>query len=146
MLKRRGRQRGQSLAEFALVLIPFLLLLLGLFDLGRGIYTYNAVSQAAREIARVTSVHPYDSCCALGTSTEATAVKETQKAQVPGLTDAGIDIDCVNVNDATVDPCRPGNFARVTVTVQFSPVTPLLGLLGPYGISTVSRIQFGQNS
>lgn len=146
MPKRADRQGGQSLAEFALVLIPFLLLLLGLFDLGRGVYTYNAVSQAAREIARVTSVHPYETCCTLGTSSEASAAKETQKGQVPGLTDAGIDIDCVNINDDLVDPCRPGDFARVSVSVPYSPVTPLLGLFGPYTISSVSRIQFGQNS
>ena len=57
---RRGRDRGQSLVEFSLVLIPFLLILMGIIDLGRGIYTYNGVAQAARELARVTSVHTCD--------------------------------------------------------------------------------------
>lgn len=139
----RTRQRGQALAEFALVLVPFMLLLLGLFDMGRGIYTYNAVSQAAREIARVTSVHAYDSCCDLGTSVEATAVKDDQKAQVPGLTDDQITIDCVDIADTVIADaiCRPGDYIRVTVAVPFDPVTPLLGQLGPFTLSSVSRIQ-----
>ena len=37
--------------------IPFLILLMGVFDLGRGIYTMNGTSEAAREITRVTIVH-----------------------------------------------------------------------------------------
>ena len=34
--KMRGRARGQALVEFSLVLIPFLLILMGIADLGRG--------------------------------------------------------------------------------------------------------------
>ena len=62
-------ERGQGVTEMALVLIPFLLLLFGLLDLGRGIYAYNAVAEAARELARVTSVHAGDP---LGASAETT--------------------------------------------------------------------------
>ena len=138
----RGRdQRGQSLPEFALVLVPFLLLLFGLLDLGRGIYTYNAASQAAREIARVTSVYPYDTCCVLGTSTEAQAVKQQQKGIVPGLQDSGIVVECVDLTDTVVSDCRPGDFVRVTVAVDFGLVTPLLGQLGPWQLRSTSHIE-----
>ena len=51
-------ERGQGLVEFALVLPIFLMLLLGVFDLGMAIYRMNGTSQAAREIARAASVHP----------------------------------------------------------------------------------------
>jgi Flp pilus assembly protein TadG len=51
------RRRGQALVEFSLILIPFLFLLMGVVDLGRGIATYNGVAEAAREIARTTSLH-----------------------------------------------------------------------------------------
>ncbi|HXG39460.1 MAG TPA: TadE family protein, partial [Candidatus Limnocylindrales bacterium] len=80
---------GQALVEFTVALVPFLLLLLAIVDVGRGIYVYNGVSQAAREIARVTIVHPYAAGCSvdceLGTSAEAEGVIATQRGLVPGL-------------------------------------------------------------
>ena len=42
------------LRQVFLVLIPFLLLLFGIVDLGRGIYAYNGVAEAPRGLARVT--------------------------------------------------------------------------------------------
>jgi hypothetical protein len=47
------RQRGQTLAEFALVLPIFLLVVFGLIDVGRFVYTDATLSQAAREGARL---------------------------------------------------------------------------------------------
>ena len=49
---------GQATVEFALSVIVFVTMLCGVFDLGRGVYENNALSEAAREIARTTSVHP----------------------------------------------------------------------------------------
>ena len=137
-------RRGQAVAEFALVLVPFLFLLFGVFDLGRGVYQFNAVAEAAREIARVTIVHPYATCCTLGSSTEAQAVIQTQKTVVPGLTDAGVTVECVDIADAVVAPdlCRLGDFIRVTVQVSWEPASPLLTVLGVHEISSVSRMQF----
>ncbi len=141
---RRDGERGQALVEFSLVLIPFLLLLMGVLDMGRGIYTYNAASQAAREIARETAVHPCPGatiCTNLGTSTEAIAAKDSQKALTPGLTDSGITIECVSVQNEVVANCRPNDFIRVTVDVPFQPITPLLGQLGPFDFTAVARIE-----
>lgn len=45
-------QRGQTLVEFALTVPIFLLLVLGLIDLARGVMLYNTVATAAREGAR----------------------------------------------------------------------------------------------
>ena len=80
------RTRGQALVEFSLVLIPFLIIMMGIFDLGRAIYMMNTTAQAAREIARVTIVHPYDTCCDLASSTEVAAVIGTQRNLLPGFT------------------------------------------------------------
>ncbi len=137
----REGQQGQSLVEFSLVLIPFLLLLMGIFDLGRGIYAYNGASQAAREIARSASTDLQKNA-GLGESGNTRAVKATQRRLVPGLTDSGIEIDCVDIQDNTPDRlCLPGDFVRVRVTVPYSPVTPLLGLLGPFKIVSVSHLE-----
>lgn len=57
---RRQRMAGQSLVELALVL-PFLMLMFaGLFDLGRVFNAYVAITNAAREGARLASTSPAD--------------------------------------------------------------------------------------
>lgn len=51
-LFRRG-ERGQTLVEFAVAIPVFMLLLTGVFDGGKLVYTNSALSQAAREGARL---------------------------------------------------------------------------------------------
>ena len=56
MRKSGGRPRGQDLVEYAL-LVPFTLLaILALFDLGRLVYAYSVLQNAAREGARYATV------------------------------------------------------------------------------------------
>ncbi len=50
-------QRGMSVVELAIVVLLFLLLILGLMDVGRGVWAYNTLSHAAREGARYAIVH-----------------------------------------------------------------------------------------
>lgn len=51
-LRAFGRQRGQSMVEFALSSVVLLLLVGGLVDIGRAIYISEALSNSAREGAR----------------------------------------------------------------------------------------------
>jgi Flp pilus assembly protein TadG len=148
-MNKRRRSRGQALVEFSLVLIPFMWMLLGIVDLGRGIYTYNGVAQAAREIARADSVHACDSSpCSLGTSTQTVDAINTQKALIPGLGGPGSSITfaCTDVSDTVVaGACGAQNdadyYVRVTVTVPFSVLTPLLSMVAPTTMTSVSHIQ-----
>lgn len=149
MLRRRAtarHDRGQALIEFALVLIPFLLILMGILDLGRGIYAYNGVAQAARELARVTSVHPCDTTktmCTLGTSPETAAVRGTQDNLVPGLASGTVTYTCTSLADATLSSvdCASGSFVKVTVSVPFQAITPLLSMVSPATLSSTSHIE-----
>jgi hypothetical protein len=52
------RLRGQSMVEFAVLAPIFFMLLLGTIDLGRAVYIYNTISDAAREGAR--AAIPFD--------------------------------------------------------------------------------------
>jgi TadE-like protein len=52
------RHSGQSMVEFAILAPIFFLLLLGTIDLGRAIYIYNTISDAAREGTR--AAVPFD--------------------------------------------------------------------------------------
>jgi hypothetical protein len=58
--KRARRHRGQSMAEFALILTPLMLVLLGIMQMGFVMNAYVTLSNAAREGARSASVYLYD--------------------------------------------------------------------------------------
>jgi Flp pilus assembly protein TadG len=130
----RDRARGQSLVEFAVGATIFLVLLMAVIDGGRAVYQLNGVSEAAREIARVTSVHPGT---VLGTSSETTAVITVQSRLVPALTVQSY--SCVDIAGATVTgTCHAGNWVRVSVTSQFTPITPVLSLLGTMNLTSAA--------
>ena len=148
--RRQGRSRGQSLVEFSLVVVPFVFILMGIFDLGRGIYMMNGTAEAAREIARVTSVHsgcPLNAVtCDLGSSTETASVVDTQQGLVPGLTiDTSNDIACVDINDVIKadNTCRWGvDYVRVRVTSSFVPITPVVSMFGSHVFESYSRVRY----
>jgi len=133
----RSADRGQALVEFSLVLIVFLVLIMAVVDLGRGIYMYNGVSEAAREIARVTSVHPGS---ALGNSSQTAAVVATQQGLIPNL--GTPTFSCVDIDNSLVSgPCKAGMRVKVTIAAPYHAVTPLLGLAGTFNLSSASSIQ-----
>jgi Flp pilus assembly protein TadG len=130
---------GQALVEFSLAIIVFLLMLMGIFDLGRGIYQYNGASQAAREIARRTSTHT-TGVGGLGQSAETLAVINTQRGLVPQM-DPNPTIECVDATGADAGTtCKSGEFVRVTVTTSFTPIS-LLGLTGTFTLSSARSLQ-----
>jgi TadE-like protein len=147
---RRRRSGGQALVEFSIAVIPFLLLLMGVLDLGRAIYAMNGISEAAREIARATSVHRCSNtpCADLGTSAESQDVIATQRALIPGLVfNPSTDIDCVDATDLPVADasCKPSSatdlYIRVHVRSTFTPITPLVAVFGNHTFDSWSRIQ-----
>jgi TadE-like protein len=142
LARRRGgpRSRGQSLVEFALILPIFVLLLLAVFDFGRGIYTYNGLSEAARDIARTTIVNSQQG--ALGSSPATRRSVDTQKGLVPGL--RVVSYECLFYDGTAVPPSEPchasGYLIKVTVASSYMP-TALLGLGGPIELSSSSSLQ-----
>jgi Flp pilus assembly protein TadG len=54
------RARGQSLVEFALVLVPLLMLILGIVQFGLIFNSYVTMTNAAREGARTGTIYVYD--------------------------------------------------------------------------------------
>lgn len=151
-LGRSHRRRGQAMVEFSLAIVPFLLIFMGIADLGRGIYMNSGASQAAREIARVTAVHPCDtSSCTLGNSPETLAAIATQQRLIPNLIPGSITITCADITDAPVTststrPCDPTNatptvFIKVSVSVQYSALTPLLSMVAPKTLTSTAHVE-----
>jgi len=144
MTRRHVNERGQSLVEFSMVIIVFLVILMGIVDFGMAIYKYNGVSQAAREIARVTSVHPCATAgaltCSPGGSAETAQVVNVQKNLIPGLTNPTI--TCIDQTGASSSPCDfSKDTVRVVVTAPYRPITPLLGFTGTWNMEGSSSAQ-----
>lgn len=138
MTYRRRSPSGQGLVEFAIGITIFLTLLIGIVDLARGVYLFNGVSSAAREITRETSVHLGTG--ALGDGAETTAMVAAQRGLVPGLTVSSY--VCLDLGGTTVSgPCKPGDWVRVSVAAPFIPVLPLLAALGPITLTSVSSAE-----
>lgn len=57
MTSNRREGRGQAMVEFALVIGIFMLVVVGIFEGGRAIYYYNAMSNAVNEGLREAIVH-----------------------------------------------------------------------------------------
>lgn len=112
---RRSRQHGATIVEFALVAIVFMMLLLGIVDFGRWLYTMNAATEATRLGARIAVVCDLDD----------TAIKARMQEFIPQATNAKIVITYYGS-----DPLNPGNWVAgctvencAGVTVQLSNVT-----------------------
>jgi hypothetical protein len=151
--KRDGR-RGQALVEFSLAIVVFLTMLMGIFDLGRAIFTYNGVSEAARDIARRAAVYPYDALSQgtgdLGSSYQVRDTIDTQMGLVAGMHDLAPgtpDFECVDI-EGNLSPnpeCSRGNYhdyVQVTVSADYHPISPLIGLFGTITISASSTASF----
>jgi len=134
-------EHGQALVEMALALPVFLVMLLGIFSLGLGVYTWNGLAEAAREIARTEAVQ--DSSVVLGASTATRQMVAQQLTLVPGMKDPPpANFVCVDISGVPNlhDPCQAGDYVQVTVTAVIQPVA-LLGIGGPITMTSTSSIQ-----
>ena len=139
----KNRSCGQALVEFSLAFVVLAMIIFGIVDFGRAIYQFNAVSQAAREIARVTSVHPgVDFTTVAGRSPDTNAVIGTQMKLVPGLIVAPDAIKCVDTAGTVQATCDfSKDSVRVVVTAPFKAVTPPLNAWSTWDMKGSSSVQ-----
>jgi Flp pilus assembly protein TadG len=132
-MRKHRSESGQSLVEFALAIPIFLLILFGLFDLGRVVYAYNTISNASRESVRVSIVNQTQ------TVVEAEAIKQAVSL---GLTNADVTPAYVTEGGAPcATPIAVNCLASVTVVYNFTPVTPVIGqIIGPLQITSVTEM------
>jgi Flp pilus assembly protein TadG len=147
---RRSGRTGQSLVEFALVLPLIMLLIMGVVDLGRGIFAYNEVADAAREGGRTGIINQTlsdiraraaEQAIALGIPTTAPASCPATGGPPPAAT--GI---CVVIldPDGTTGPCTTtpaiGCLVVVSVKTTFTALTPMVGnIIGPRPLVSTTR-------
>jgi len=140
---RRGSgrgQRGQSLAEFALVLVPLSFLLMGIIQMGIIFNGYVTLANATREGAREATVYFYDrTMTKSGNDTaRATATRTSLKSAMgllpigsPWMTDADIVITySLPTGVPETDP-RRGQYVTVRATYKMDLIIPLIGAMLP---------------
>ena len=114
---------GAVLIEFALVITVLLILVFGVIDFGRLLFTANNLTAAAREGARFASVQPGPITGATTTSIQAEVVARTSVI-------GGSPVTANNVT-VTYNP-NAANPQSITVQVRdtFPFITPVAALLG----------------
>lgn len=141
------RTRGQALAEFALVLPIFLLIVLALFDLGRAVFVYNGLTNAAREAARLAVVNQDEVLVAQRASTMAIGIGiSTAPADLVNFYRPLPDADDVTANPEclpgdTTNPLVAGCVAVVVAQAPWQPITPVIGnIIGPITFEARSEL------
>jgi Flp pilus assembly protein TadG len=151
---RRGRgSSGQSLVEFSLVFPIIVLLIVGFFEIGRAVFAYNTIANAARQGVRVATVNQ------LADVTDCDETRPIEDPYEPHWTIRGcaiaaatvLGIGAANVSVSYEAPpgttldCDPtlhvGCVVTVTVTYDFSVSTPFVSMLiGPIAMSQSSSM------
>ena len=138
--KRHKRSRGQALVEFALILPILLLVVAGIFDFGRALFTYSEVSNAVREATRYAATLDFkgtnaDDCAgiisharsmfSLGTSSP---VNVSVVIESPDQTSGHFDVkgNCGSVKAVTGDRINISVSTSVELTT-LSMIAPLIG-------------------
>src|SRR6266496_363766 len=95
-LPRQG-ERGQSLAEFVLVLPIFLILVFAIIDFGLGFHAWLTVTNSAREGARLGAVRsPASGACDFNPSTKATNINCRVRETAESLDQAKLGVTVTN--------------------------------------------------
>ena len=128
-------QRGAAMVEFALVASLFFTVLIGVMDMGRLLWTWNAAVEATRLGARIAVV------CDLGDAD----IKTRMISRLPYLSAANITIDYLNPpaadNSCTAATCKAVRVSLSGYTYQsVIPLLPISITLPPF--STTLRKEF----
>jgi len=153
---RRMRSRGQALVEFAFVFPVIALMTFAFIDIGRAVYAYNTLTDAARQATRVAVVNQLDPVsgpwgCQSNRPVQDAASPEWTWRGCAVSSGATIGLQAADVSIAYSTPagtdlvCSPhlnvGCIVTVTVTADFTPITPVAGtLIGNFTMSSTSEM------
>jgi len=118
-MKRRRRETGQAMVEYALTSVLFFTMIFFIIDGGLILWNYEAVAEAARVGARYGITHGSQSTAPVGPGDYA-ALRQAVLDKAIGLDPANLTITASwNPNN------HPGNTITVNVTYTTQPVTSL---------------------
>ncbi|HEU4768167.1 MAG TPA: TadE/TadG family type IV pilus assembly protein [Pyrinomonadaceae bacterium] len=142
----RKNERGTTVAEFAMVAMTFFVLIFGIIEFGRMLYTHNALADATRRGARYAVLHPADELAVQNLvvyGANATFDDEGNPTSAPVI--SGLTTEMVKVTfegedldgDPDTEPTGFGsNLGTATVRIDgfaFNLLIPLIGRAVPMG-------------
>ena len=121
-------ERGQSMVETALLLPVLLLILVGIVDVGRLIYSYAHLQMAAQETVRLGGLDKNDQAI-IDFAKDYVKLGDTSKLQID-----------ISPNDTER---QSGDYVTVKLTYPFTLYTPFISMLlpSPFNIETESTIR-----
>jgi Flp pilus assembly protein TadG len=131
----RRREEAQSLAEFALILPIFLILVFGIIDFGMGLRAYITVAQATREGARYGVVGNSAGTFSAGGSGDCNGSTTTNIVGKVCSTLNGLNLTDVQAvttkcpDTSTSPPCNPGDSIEVHAEFRYHYITPVKTLV-----------------
>jgi Flp pilus assembly protein TadG len=132
---KRERSRGQGLVEFALIFPILILVIVAVFDVGRLVFAYNTITNAAREATRFGIVDQ------TATLIQGEAINQGTSL---GLTNADVVVEFCNPITNVCTTTKPTNLdalVKVRVSYAWRAITPIIGnLIGPKTITADSRM------
>ena len=120
-MKNNPYRKGQGLVEFALLLPILVLIVFGVLELGRAFFAFIAITNAAREGARVFTFRPdvttYQNIeNAVVAEVGASPLVDKNQIVKPLLIQCGSLYNSVGTDDAALKACPKWEPIRVTVT------------------------------
>jgi Flp pilus assembly protein TadG len=120
--------KGQSMVEFAMILPLFVLFIIGIFELGRAFFAYIAITNAAREGARVVTFWPGKATILNVNTAINTEIESSPMVTVGNI--AVRRIECGNsyqlvTSNVELDDCPTEEPIRVTIEYNFDLILDL---------------------
>ncbi len=125
---------GAALVEFAIIATVLMILMFGIIDFGRALYTKNSLTNAAREGGRYSAV-------LLNPAANLTAIQDTVIAHMSPLGGATLTRDEI---DVVFNEVAGKGLQSVTTTINypFEPITPIARLVGLDPLTLRASAQF----
>jgi Flp pilus assembly protein TadG len=124
----QGGEAGSALVEFAVVALVLLTLLFGIVDVGRALFAYDFVANAARLGTRFAMVRGTNCILPDGSSCSATQsdIQTYITSNATGINTSALTVTAICIGGASSSPpCTPGVPIRVTVQYAFAFISPL---------------------
>ena len=127
----RRNQHGAAIVELALVFLLFLVVVIGMLEFGRAMWTYATITHASRQAARYAMVKGE----AVGAVTQAQITTKVKDFVT------GLDTSQITVNTTfNPDPIERGGFIEIEVSYPFRLMTsPIIVAQGTIPMSSSTR-------
>jgi Flp pilus assembly protein TadG len=140
----RNGERGASMVEMVIVVMLFLTVIFGITEFGRALFTYHAISNAARIATRYAIVHG-GNCKTAGCPATSDSIQTYVQNSTPGVDKNSLTATAswsgtaLDGSTSCATSEKPGCTVSVTVTYPFSYILPFLAL-GSISMSSTSQM------